>query len=213
MRLLDGRATRPHQELRELLGPRTARQPRTDLRRERSSRSSRPARQRSTSSPSAPAIPSTSSGAATMPAPVSRRSAAASPSGGHGGEDRALGGQVLEHLAREDALSPPVRLRNEQQERVRVALEGKRLAVREVRDELEPIASRPRPAANTRSRSRKSPTNRATTAASDRASASRNGRGSRRPKKLPVCVIRKRSDRRYSSPVEARRSRSRCRSR
>ena len=60
--------------------------------------------------------------------------------------------------------------------------------------------------AQARSRSRKSPRNRATTSSPEPASASRNGRGSRRPKKLPACVMRKRSDGPRSSPATSSKS-------
>ena len=65
---------------------------------------------------------------------------------------------------------------------------------------------RPSPSAHSRSEERKSPTKRATTSRPDSASAVRNGRGSRLPKNEPVCVIRKRSPRRYSSPAKSSKS-------
>ena len=62
------------------------------------------------------------------------------------------------------------------------------------------------PAAHSRSAERKSPTNRATTP-STRASAVRNGLGSRLPKNDPACVIRKRSPAGwYSSPAKSSKS-------
>src|SRR5581483_10413060 len=54
------------------------------------------------------------------------------------GEDRALGGQVLEHLAGEHAAPAATCLRDEQEERLRVALERQRATARHVRDQLEP---------------------------------------------------------------------------
>ena len=66
---------------------------------------------------------------------------------------------------------------------------------------------RPSDSAHSRSARRKSPTKRATTSSRpDSASAVRNGRGSRLPKKLPVWVIRNRSARRYSSPAKSSKS-------
>src|SRR3954462_7026683 len=67
----------------------------------------------------------------------------------------------------------------------------------------------PRPSISTHSRSaaRKSPTKRATTSSRpDFANAERNVRGLRWPKKLPVCVTRKRSPEWYSSPVKSSKS-------
>ena len=61
---------------------------------------------------------------------------------------------------------------------------------------------RPRLSAHSRSAGRKSPTKRATTSRPDSASAVRNGRGSRRPKKLPVWVIRNRGDAMVLHPGE-----------
>ncbi len=60
--------------------------------------------------------------------------------------------------------------------------------------------------AHARSVSRKSPRKRASTSRPESASAWRNGRGSRRPKKLPVWVMRKRSDGRRSSPATSSKS-------
>ena len=56
------------------------------------------------------------------------------------GEDRAAGGEVLEHLPGEDALAAPARLRDQQQQRLGVALQLERLGPRRVRDQLEPVA-------------------------------------------------------------------------
>src|SRR6266511_642604 len=60
--------------------------------------------------------------------------------GGHRGEDRPLRGQVLEDLPRQHALAPPARVRDQQEQGVRVALERKRLPARHVRVNLEPGA-------------------------------------------------------------------------
>src|SRR6266540_4912853 len=57
--------------------------------------------------------------------------------GRHGGEDRPLGGDVLEDLPREHAPAAAPGLRDQQQQRVRVALQRERLAPRHVRVELE----------------------------------------------------------------------------
>ena len=64
----------------------------------------------------------------------------------------------------------------------------------------------PRSCAHSRSDERKSPRKRASTSSPDSSSAVRNGRGSRLPKKLPVCVIRKRSPGVYSSPAKSSKS-------
>ena len=69
-------------------------------------------------------------GATTTPAPVSRIRSAAAPSGGTSGEDRPLGGEVLEHLAGEDPAPAPARLGDQEQQRLGVALELERPAVR-----------------------------------------------------------------------------------
>ena len=46
--------------------------------------------------------------------------------GRHGGQDRALGGEVLEHLPRQDALAAPAGVGDEQEQRLRVALQLER---------------------------------------------------------------------------------------
>ena len=76
------------------------------------------------------------------------------------------------------------------------------LAAGRVREQLEPVAeaARARPTRGRRSGSRRRSAPRRPRP--DSASAVRNGRGSRLPKKLPVCVMRKRSPRRYVEPVE-----------
>ena len=123
----------------------------------------------------------------------------------HGGEDRPLGREVLEDLPGEDALAAAARLGDQEQQRLGVALELERRLARRVGMELEPVAE-PEPFRPLAVGGRKSPTKRATTSRPDSASAVRNGRGSRLPKKLPVCVIRKRSPRRYSSPAKSSKS-------
>ena len=58
----------------------------------------------------------------------------------HGGEDRPLGGEVLEHLPGEDAAAAAAGLGDQQQQRLGVALQLERAAARHVRDQLEPVA-------------------------------------------------------------------------
>ena len=60
--------------------------------------------------------------------------------------------------------------------------------------------------AHSRSPARKSPTNRATASRPESANAVRNGRGSRLPKKLPACVMRKRGLVWCSSPAKSSKS-------
>jgi hypothetical protein len=50
------------------------------------------------------------------------------------GEDRALGGEVLEHLPREDAAPAAAGLGDQEQERLRVALQLERATTGDVRD-------------------------------------------------------------------------------
>ena len=147
-------------------------------------------RQRSRIAVSSRSIPSMSSGATTTPAPVSRISVGGSAVGRDDREDRALGGEVLEHLPREHAAAAAVGLGDQEQQRLGVALELERHggAGRTGSSSMRSMI----PAAHSRSAARKSPTKRATTP-STRASAVRNGRGSRLPKNEPACVIRNRS--------------------
>src|SRR5205085_9796729 len=60
--------------------------------------------------------------------------------GRHRREDRPLGGEVLEDLPGEDAPPAAAGLRDEQEERLRVALELERAPPRHVRVQLEPVA-------------------------------------------------------------------------
>ena len=60
--------------------------------------------------------------------------------GRHDGEDRPLGREVLEHLAAEHALAAAARLRDQEQQHLRVALQLERAPARRVRDQLEPVA-------------------------------------------------------------------------
>src|SRR5262249_28159509 len=59
---------------------------------------------------------------------------------GDDGEDRALGGNVLEDLAGEHAPSTPAGLGDQEQQRVRGSLQLERTTVRGVGDQLEPVA-------------------------------------------------------------------------
>ena len=104
---------------------------------------SRPAGRRASapsSSASAARIPSTSSGAATTPAPGLPDQLGGRAVGRHDGEDRPLRREVLEHLAREHALAAPGRVGDQQEQRLGVALELQRLAPRRVRKQAEPVA-------------------------------------------------------------------------
>ena len=60
--------------------------------------------------------------------------------GRHGGEDRPLGGQVLEDLPREDAAAAAARLGDQQEQRLRVALQLERAPARDERVQLEAVA-------------------------------------------------------------------------
>ena len=152
---------------------------------------------------SASRMPATSSGATTMPAPVSRIRSRGGTVRRHDGEDRPLGGEVLEDLPREHAAPAAAGLRDQEQQRLRVALELERAAPRRrtgaARAGRRARASRPTRGRRCGSRRRSA---RRRPSSPDCASASRNGRGSRLPKKLPVCVIRKRSPRLVLEPGE-----------
>ena len=60
--------------------------------------------------------------------------------GRHDGEDRPLGREVFEDLPREDALAASARVRDQEQERLRVALQLERGLTRRVGDQLELVA-------------------------------------------------------------------------
>ena len=62
------------------------------------------------------------------------------PVGGHGGENRPLSREVLEDLPGRNRPSAPTRLREEQEERLRVALQLERRTTRHVRDLLDALA-------------------------------------------------------------------------
>ncbi len=151
-----------------------------------------PAKRRWSSS-SASRMASTSSGGTTMPAPVSRIRVGGGAVRGHRGEDRPSRRDVLEHLAREHPLATAARVGDQEQQRLGVALESERRRAGRVRDQLEPVAEaelgRPFAVGAAEVAEEAGDARRARS----RASACRNGRGSRLPKKLPVCVIRRRS--------------------
>ncbi len=98
-----------------------------------------PARQRSRSAVSSRAIPSTSSGATTTPAPVSRRSCAAAPSGGTSARIGRSAARYSKTFPESTPRPRPVGLRDQQQQRLGVALQLERAAVRRVRDQLDPV--------------------------------------------------------------------------
>src|SRR5690606_28473298 len=58
----------------------------------------------------------------------------------HDREDRPADGEVLEHLPGEDAPAAAARLRDQEEERLRVTLERERGGARRVRDQLEAVA-------------------------------------------------------------------------
>ena len=91
-------------------------------------------------STSAARIPSTSSGATTTPAPVSRTSVRGRAVGRHDREDRTAGRDVLEDLPGENALPTAARVGDEEEQRFGVALQAQRLATGRVRHELEAVA-------------------------------------------------------------------------
>ena len=65
----------------------------------------------------------------------------------HDGQDRPARGQVLEHLPGEDAAPAAARLRDQEQQRLGVALQLERPPVRRVRDQLDPVDDPLRPLA------------------------------------------------------------------
>ena len=147
-------------------------------------------------------MPSTSSGATTTPAPVSRTSSAAAPSGGTTARIGRPAARYSKTFPERTPLPAPARVGHEQEQRLGVALEAERLRARARTGSAR--AGRPGRGDSAHSRSvvRKSPANRATTSRPESCSAWRNGRGSRFPKKLPACVIRKRGDGRVVEPRE-----------
>src|SRR6266511_551998 len=148
----------------------------------------------------------TSSAAATTPAPVSRMRSAAAPSGGTAAR---IGRSAARYSNTFPDSTPRPRppasgISRRSTSESRWSASDCRRGTYGCSSSLSPSR---RVSAHSRSATRKSPTNRATTSSSpDSASAVRNGLGSRFPKKLPVCVIRKRSPRRYSSPAKSSKS-------
>ena len=92
--------------------------------------SSGPARHRAWSSRNAVTIPSTSSGATTLAGARLAQQLGGGAVGWHEREDRPLGREVLEHLAGQHALAAAVGLRDQEQQRLGVALELERAAAR-----------------------------------------------------------------------------------
>ena len=86
------------------------------------------------------AIPSTSSGATTTPAPVSRISSAAAPSGGTSARIGRSAARYSKTFPERTPLAAAARLGDQQQQRLRVALQLERAAARHVGDQLEPVA-------------------------------------------------------------------------
>src|SRR3954447_15798756 len=158
------------------------------------------------SSASAARRAGTSSAAATTPAPVSRISSAAAPDGGTAAK---MGRSAARYSNTFPDSTPCPRPPASGMSRSNAS--ESRCSARASRRDTYGCSSsrspRPRLSAQSRSAARKSPTKRATTSSSpDSASAVRNGRGSRFPKKLPVCVMRKRSPRLYASPAKSSKS-------
>ena len=80
-----------------------------------------------------------SSGATTIPGGRLADQRGRRAVGRHERQDRPLGGEVLEHLAAQHALAAPAGLGDQEQQRLRVALELERAAARRVRDQLQPV--------------------------------------------------------------------------
>ena len=152
-------------------------------------------------------MPATSSGATTMPAPVSRIRRAAAPSGGTTARIGRSAARYSNTFPESTPSPAAAGLRDQQQQRLGVALELERAAPRRVRRGAR-AGRRARASPRTRGRrcgSRRG-SGRSRPRGRTRASAFRNGRGSRLPKKLPACVIRKRSDGWCSSPSKSSKS-------
>ena len=110
------------------------------IRRESSTSARSPPRQRRWSSSSAARIAAGSSGDATTPAFGLTDQLGGGAVRRNGCQDRPADRDVLEHLAGEDALAAPPCLGDEQQKRLRVALQREGLGARRVRQELQPVA-------------------------------------------------------------------------
>ena len=129
-----------------------------------------------------------SSGGATTPAPGLAQERSGSAVLRHGREDRRPGGEVLEDLGSDDEAPAALACGDEQEQRVGVALERQRLVAREVGDQLDAVVQpqlgddRPVTVAEV--------TDEAGHDVALDPGERRNGVGSRRPKIVPVCVIR-----------------------
>ena len=125
----------------------------------------------------------------------------------HGGQDRALRSEVFEHLPREDAPAAARRPRGSAgaEPRSRAAARASGGAGTYGMSSSRSPRPSPRPTRGRPAGSRRRSARR--TSSPDSASAVRNGRGSRLPKKLPVCVIRKRGEGGSSSPAKSSKSR------
>src|SRR6266540_3795446 len=168
--------------------------------------SRRPSFHSTCSSASARVSAGTSSGGATRPVPVSRISSAAAPSGGTAARIGRSAARYSNTLPESTPWPRPLAsgISSSNASESRCSASASR---RETYGCSSSRSPRPSDSAHSRSATRKSPTKRATTSSSpDSASAERNGRGSRLPKKLPVCVMRKRSPRWYSSPAKSSKS-------
>ena len=133
--------------------------------------------------------------------------------GRHEREDRALGGEVLEDLARDDREPAAAGARHEQQEDVGRPHGGERLGVRPEALERERIAEAEaeRPLAIGRPQLAQEGRLHALAqlgalAAARAANAPRNGRGVRWPKNEPAWTMRMRSPRTYASPSNSSKS-------
>ena len=123
------------------------------------------------------------------------------------GEDRPLRREVLEDLPGQDALAAAAGLRDQQQQRLGVALQLERAAARDVAEQLDAVAEAEllhELAIGSRERRRRSARRRLRGPTS--ASARRNGFGSRLPWKWPACVIRSRSLGWCSRPAKSSKS-------
>ena len=188
----------------------STRAPRESFRRH-SSESDGPSRlpscQRRWRSSSASRIASTSSEETT----TSRAGVADELGGGtvgrDGREDRPLGGEVLVDLPGQDALAAPARLGDQEEQRLRVALQLERAAARDVAEQLDAVAEAERlgvlavgsaeVAGEARRPRRRGPTRRARAGTA----SGRACRGSG-----PVCVIRSRSLAWCSRPAKSSKS-------
>ena len=146
-------------------------------------------------------IASTSSGGATTPAPVSRIRSAAAPSGGTAARIGRSAARYSKTFPERTPLPrPPASgIRSSSASESRWSSSAAWRGAYGISSSRSPS---PRSSAHSRSAERKSPRKRACTSSPDSSSAVRNGRGSRLPKKLPVCVIRKRVARRVVEPGE-----------